>query len=120
MRIVIEFICEFTSLFVLVFLMSHLWQSSLLGVILSVPLLVYIFCLNKEQIRPAGIFILVVFLLFLIGEMIMVNSGAWKYSNPTWWSMVPGWIGLSWVWVALILKELYSTIEKTVAHFERR
>ena len=56
-------------------------------------------------------------MFFPIGEVIMVKSGAWVYTNPSIFG-VPNWIGLSWACAVLIIKQLIKTITKAINLYE--
>ncbi len=112
LKILKELIIEIIAFFILTFSMALFWKHNLLlsGIYLVGFFSAMIFWKDRSDI---AIFVIAA-VFFQIGELIIVYFGAWTYNNPSYLN-IPLWLGLSWGYIAVIIKRFGITVTKALS-----
>ncbi len=87
-------------------LTSFLWSHPL--VLGACFVLISVFMLYRWHTKGDVLFYFIAFVLGPLGEAILVHSGAWMYTKPSF--LVPLWLPLLWGIVVLFLKKLCESL----------
>jgi len=89
-------------------LMGICWEYNLLVLVVCLFTLCLFWVVTGFDADEICLFVFSV-LFFQIGEIVMVHTGVWVYSNPTYLG-IPIWLPVAWGFTNILMKRIYFNI----------
>jgi hypothetical protein len=104
-----EIFLEVILMLYLIMTLAFFWKNNLVCSLLIIAGLCFTFIIRSN--KADGLSFLAGAVIGSLGEIIVVNSGAWNYSNPTI-AGIPLWLPLAWAMTCVLIYRFGETASK--------